>query len=126
VVALVDFVEVDEVGIRLLGPGPRGLVDLVREDADGSRDGDALEVEEAELVLPVEAGRRDTRIGQPVQRDVVEDLVAREVADGLLLDEARWMSSRLQASWSIIQAARAIGESASPYSVWGRFPISSA
>jgi hypothetical protein len=51
VVAFVDLVEVDEVGVGLLGPGPRGLVELVRENADGGRDGDALEVEEAELVL---------------------------------------------------------------------------
>jgi len=57
VVALFYLVEVDEVGVGLLGIGPRGPVELVREDADGRRDRDALEVEEAELVLPEEAGR---------------------------------------------------------------------
>ena len=36
------------------------------------------------------------------------------------------MSSWLCASWSSIQAARATGESASPYSVCGRVPISIA
>src|SRR5215468_573415 len=87
VVALLDLVEVDEVGVGPLGPGPGGLVELVREDADGRRDGDALDVEEAELVLPVETRSRDPRVRQPVQRDVVEDLVAREVADGLSVDE---------------------------------------
>src|SRR5512135_3877451 len=72
VVALVDLVEVDEVEVRLLDPAARGPEDLVREDADGRRDGDALEIEEAELVLPVEAGRGDARVRQPVERDVVE------------------------------------------------------
>jgi hypothetical protein len=36
------------------------------------------------------------------------------------------MSSYLRASWSIIQAARATGESASPYNVCGRNAISVA
>src|SRR5215216_5466560 len=54
VVALVDLVVVDEVGVGLLGPAPRGLVELVGEDAHRRRDGDALDVEEAEGVLPVE------------------------------------------------------------------------
>jgi len=54
VVALADFVEVDEVGVGLLGPTPRRLIELSREDAHGSRNRDALDVEEAELVLSVE------------------------------------------------------------------------
>ena len=29
VVALLDFVEVDEVGVGLLGPAPRGLIELL-------------------------------------------------------------------------------------------------
>src|SRR5262245_21376110 len=81
VVARVDLVEVGEVRISPLRPCPGRLVDLVREDADGGRDGDALVVEEAEFVLPVEAGRRDARVRQPVQRHVVEDLVPGEVVD---------------------------------------------
>src|SRR3954453_17015308 len=40
--APVDLVEVDEVGVRLLGPAARRRVDLVREDAHGDRDGDVL------------------------------------------------------------------------------------
>ena len=36
------------------------------------------------------------------------------------------MSSKLRESWSSIQAARPTGESAIPYSVCGRSPISSA
>src|SRR4051795_13782634 len=55
--AAVDLVEVDEVGVRLLRPAPRGLVDLVGEDAHGDRDGDVLDGEVGALVpgqpLPV-------------------------------------------------------------------------
>ncbi len=57
VVALVDLVEVDQVAVRALGPTPRRPVEFTREDADGRRHVDALDVEEAELVLPVETGR---------------------------------------------------------------------
>jgi hypothetical protein len=35
----------DELGISLLGPTPRGWIDLVREDAHGNRDGDASGIE---------------------------------------------------------------------------------
>jgi hypothetical protein len=35
VVASVQLVEVDEVGVGLLGPAPRRLVELSKEDADG-------------------------------------------------------------------------------------------
>src|SRR5262245_49610112 len=85
VVAPVDLVEVDEVVVRALSPAPRRLVHLAREDADGGRDLDALDVPEPELVLPVEPGRRDARVRQPRERDVVQDLVPRETADGLIV-----------------------------------------
>src|ERR687894_1786916 len=78
----VDLVEVDEVGVGLLGPAPRGLICLAGKDARGHRNGDALGVPEATLVLPVETRRRDPRVRQPVERDVVEDLVARQFACG--------------------------------------------
>src|SRR5215471_11006779 len=62
VAALGDLVVVDEVGVGPFGPGARRLVLLVREDARGHRDGDALGVEEAELVFPVQTRRRDPRV----------------------------------------------------------------
>src|SRR6266571_3307584 len=40
-----------------------------------NRDLHALDVEESELVLPVEASRRNPGIRQPVKRRVVEDVV---------------------------------------------------
>src|SRR5436190_9823686 len=64
--ASVDLVEVDEVGVRLLRPAPRGLVDLVREDAHGDRDGDVLDRDVGALVpgqpLPVQARGGDPRV----------------------------------------------------------------
>ena len=92
--APVVLVVVDEVGVRLLGPAARNPVDLVGEGAHADRDLDALEGEEGQLVLPVQPRRGDPGVGQPEQRDVVQDVVAREVARPLqtlledLLDEA--------------------------------------
>ena len=65
----------------------RRCIDLVREDAHGDRDRDVLDGEERQLVLPVEARRGDRRVRQPVERDVVEDVVARE-ALGLSVEDA--------------------------------------
>src|SRR5687768_101667 len=42
VAALVDLIEVDEVGVRLLRPTPRRLILLAGKDAHGHRNGDAL------------------------------------------------------------------------------------
>jgi hypothetical protein len=59
------------------------LVELVGEDAHGGRDGDVLDVEEAEGVLPVETTRGNAGVGHPGERDVVQDLVSGQVADGV-------------------------------------------
>src|SRR5215211_164221 len=82
VAALVDFVEMDELGVRLLGPAPRRLVLLAGEDGHGHRDLHALGVEEAALVLPVQAARGDSGVRQPVERDVVAALVTRHLPCG--------------------------------------------
>src|ERR1700724_49943 len=71
----------DEVaGVRALGPAPRGLIQLLGEDAAGKRNGDVLGVEEVRLVLPIKTSRGNPGIRQPVERDVVEDVVPCEVA----------------------------------------------
>jgi hypothetical protein len=76
VAASVELVVMEEVfGIRALGPAPRGLIELVREDADREGDRDGLGVEEVGLVLPVQAGRGNPGVRQPVERDVVEEVV---------------------------------------------------
>src|SRR5688572_18313391 len=75
-------VVVDQVGICLLCPTPRRLGEFIREGADGHRNLHALRAKEAELVaevvFPVETGRGNPGVRQPEQRDVVEDVVARE------------------------------------------------
>src|SRR5262245_3621582 len=80
----------DQFGIRLLRPAPRGWIEFVREDAHGDRDGDAFGIEISEFapILPIETGARERRVRQPGDRDVVEDVVARE-ALGLSLKDAR-------------------------------------
>src|SRR5215510_3875239 len=80
VAPFVDLVVVVEVGIGLLRPAPRGLILLSRKDGYGHRNLDASGVEEAALVFPIETGRRDPRVRQPVKSDVVEDLVTRQFA----------------------------------------------
>src|SRR6266545_2234422 len=81
VAASVEPVVVDEVvRVRALGPAPRRLVQLVGEHANGERYGDGLGIKEVRLVLPIQASRGHPRVGQPVQRDVVQEVVSREVA----------------------------------------------
>jgi hypothetical protein len=72
----------------LLCPAPRGWIEFVREDAHGDRDGNALGVEiPFAKIFPVKTGAGKRRVRQPGDRDVVEDIVARE-ALGLALKDA--------------------------------------
>ena len=80
VAALVDLVVIDEPGIGPLSPAPRGLILLARKDAHGHRNGDALGVEKATLVFPIETRCGHTRVRQPIKCDVVEDLIPRQLA----------------------------------------------
>src|SRR6266404_7725788 len=68
----------DEFGVRPLCPTPRGGVDLIWKDADGNRDGDVLRGEKVKLVFPIQTSRRDRRVRQPVEGDVVEDIISRK------------------------------------------------
>src|ERR1700681_3516264 len=79
VAAFVDPVLVNEFGIRTLCPAPRGWIEFVREDAHGTRDGDAFRIEiPFARLLPIETSARKRCVRQPGDRDVVEDVVARE------------------------------------------------
>ena len=80
--AFVDPVVVEELGIGAFCPAPRGFVLLAGKDAHGDRDGDAFGVEKSTLVFPIETRRRNPRVRQPVQRDVVEDLVTGQFPRG--------------------------------------------
>jgi len=63
----------DEFGIRPVCPATRGFIELVRKDTHRNRNGDALGSEEGQLTFPIETSRRDSRVRQPVERDVVQD-----------------------------------------------------
>src|ERR1700732_4566814 len=78
----------DEFGVRPLCPTPRGDVDLIWKDADGNRDGDVLRGEKGKLVFPIQTSRRDRRVRQPVEGDVVENVISRK-ALGLAGKDAR-------------------------------------
>src|SRR5215216_7805691 len=88
----VDLVEVSEAGVGRLGPAARGSPDLAgeRREADGNgrrRRGLAGRACAGSPVIPVVPGRRGPGTCQPVQRDVVEDVVPGEVASRLPVDE---------------------------------------
>src|SRR5690606_29092800 len=73
--------------VGLFGPTPRGRAYVVREHTHDGGDGDAFRCKESELVLPLEARRRNPGVRQPVERDVVENVVPRE-ALGLTVEDA--------------------------------------
>jgi hypothetical protein len=76
--AFVEAVVVNKLWVGSLCPAPRSLNDLVGEGAHRDRDGHVFRCKERELVLPINTRRRDRRVRQPVQRDVVEDVVSRK------------------------------------------------
>src|SRR5271166_2215055 len=92
VAAPVDLVEVGEGGVGLLDPVAGGPENLAREDGEADRDADLRRGLSGRAgcglpVLPVLPGGRSPGAGQPVQRDVVEDLVPGEMARGLAVEE---------------------------------------
>src|SRR5258705_11831705 len=78
----------DEFGVRPLCPTARGGVDLIWKDAHGNGDRDVLGGEKGKLVFPIQTSRRDRRVGQPVEGDVVENVISRK-ALGLAGKNAR-------------------------------------
>ena len=86
--AFVDLVEIDELVIGPLGPTPRRLIVLAGKDAHRSRDRDVGGVVKVDVTFPIEASRGNRRVRQPIEREVVEHVVAREVACGMSIDRA--------------------------------------
>src|SRR6266849_8406100 len=78
VTALVELVVINELGIRLLCPTPWSCIDLVWKYTHGSRDRHTFRSEKGQLAFPIETSGRNRRIRQPVERHIVEDVVARE------------------------------------------------
>src|SRR5258708_15864567 len=78
----------DEVGIRWLYQAPRSGEDVIGKDADGNRDGGVLGGEKGKVVFQIQTSRRDRRVRQPVEGDVVENVISRK-ALGLAGKDAR-------------------------------------
>src|SRR3954451_18251056 len=91
--ALVDLVEVDDVGVARLDPAAWCPPDLARERREAERDRRGWQRLAARrwrvrpVGFPVRPSRGRAGAAQPVQRDVVEDFVAGEVARGPPVDE---------------------------------------
>src|SRR5918993_4211824 len=73
---------VGQLGISLFGPLPRNRGDLLRKGAYHDWDLYALRSEEGVLVFPIELGRRHPGFRQPVEGDVVENIVSRQALSG--------------------------------------------
>ena len=69
--AFVEPVVMDEFGIRPLCPTSRDVIKLVKEDAHGNEDRDVFDVKKGQFVFPIETSRRNRRVRQPVERNVV-------------------------------------------------------
>src|SRR5262249_16525144 len=87
-----DRIVVGEPGVDRLDPTARSSPDLAgeRREADRNRDrrrGLTGRTGNRPPKFPVRPGGRRAGAGQPVQRDIVEDVVPGEVADGLAVDE---------------------------------------
>jgi hypothetical protein len=116
-VAFVKLVVMNEFGKRALCPAPWCWIEFVREGALGNWDGDAFGVETPfAAIFPVEMGARKRCVCQSADRDVVEDVVARE-ALGSSLKDAR---DQLVAPCVVIEEIRR-GRWVNP-----RFPTTSA
>ena len=82
------LVEIDEFLISPLRPTPRRSIVFAGKDAYGGGDSDVGGIIKVEVSIPIEAGRRNRRIGQPVERDVVEHVVTGEAVRVMLIDRA--------------------------------------
>src|SRR5262249_11717614 len=87
--ALAVLLEVHQFRIGALRPAPWSGIEFVREHAYGNRDRDAFraEIRPFAPILPIESSARKGGVRQPRDRDVVQDVIARE-ALGLSLEDA--------------------------------------
>src|SRR6516162_3609944 len=80
------LVEIDEFLISPLRPTPRRSIVFAGKDAYGGGDSDVGGIIKVEVSIPIEAGRRNRCVGQPVERDVVDDIVSCQVISGMTID----------------------------------------
>ena len=78
-----NLVVMDEFGISAFRPTPGSLIELARKYADGHRDGYILEIKERKFVFPIKTSRGNPGVRQPVECDVVEDIVTCKLVAGL-------------------------------------------
>ena len=114
--ALFDLVEVSDVRVGVLNPAarspensPGNVVKPTGSDTGAGAWPAARAV--GSSAFPVRPGRRGPGARQPVQGDVVEDVVPGEVARRLLVEEGAGDLVVTVRVVVIIQAARATGES---------------
>ena len=74
--AFVDLVVVNEFPVGPLRPTSRGLIVLAGKDAHSSWDGNVGCVIKIEAKFPIETSRRNRRVRQPVECEVIEYIVA--------------------------------------------------
>src|SRR5215475_7425267 len=90
VAASFGLVEVDELVVGLLGPAARRLDVLLGKYRDGRREGNVgggVEVLAGYGLLPVQPRRGRGRVGEPVQRGVVEPVLPGDGAIGMSSEE---------------------------------------
>src|SRR5271165_3779839 len=78
----------DQIGIRPLRPTSRGLIVLAGKNAHGGWDGDVGGVIKIEVKFPIETSRRNGRVRQPVECEVIEYIVSCQVTCGLSIKRA--------------------------------------
>src|SRR5215813_15611233 len=86
VASFAGFVEVDQVVVGLLGPAARSVDVLLRKHRDCRRQGEVgggVEVSASYGLLPVQPRRGRRRVREPVERGVVEPVVAGDGAVGV-------------------------------------------
>jgi hypothetical protein len=74
------FVPIEKSRIDPLAPQSRRLKQFAGENAHGDRQIEPLRREIRRKTLIVEAGRGCGRVGEPIERDVVEHFVARDLS----------------------------------------------
>ena len=85
VTAFREPVVVSQLRIGLLCPALWRRINLVGKNTHGRGNLDTLRSEEGKLALPIETGGRDRRVRQPIECDVVENVVSRQ-AFGLAVE----------------------------------------
>jgi hypothetical protein len=72
--------------VRPLCPAPWCLKTLARKDCHSRRYGHISPQVKVAIVFPIESCQRNRRVGQPVERDVVEHVVARKSTSRMSVD----------------------------------------